>query len=212
MGPLVNRRRHVVYRFDGPTPEPLPLSGQRRSLVLDPDVVRHYFGRSPDDRSRLRVSLRLLARGCIGTLIVDGDEWASVGWISHPGSMAPPHLTRQIIGRSVLWSFAAYTRPAFRRQGLLKATFRMRIALARQAVDDPNAVIHNDVSINNTKSRRAQLGAGLVPAGQLRWLRIRVPGVSLWTWGVWDVDAEHPPLAEPERDAGPGRAPVLTYR
>jgi GNAT superfamily N-acetyltransferase len=193
-GRVVRRRVHLVYRYSGATPDlhelPAPLSYRR----LDRDTVLAFFGRRDEDRGRLRQYLRLLERGCIGSLIADGDAWAAVGWVSHPGSMAPPHLSRRIIGTEVAWSFLGFTHPDYRRRGLQKAGLTYRVRLAREAVGDDAAPVHSDVSPRNVPSRRAVLRCTFVPAGRIHYARFGIPRVHTWTWGSWNTAEEHPPL------------------
>lgn len=190
----VQRREELVYCFAGATPELAPLPAGLEYHQLDEERVRRFFGQDEEDRDRHLAYLRFLANGCAGVLIAEGETWASVGWVSHPGSSTPPHLNRRIIGQDKLWTFYVHTKPAYRRRGLQKAGLNYRIRLGREIVGDGAVPVFNDVSPENVPSRRAQLRCGFEPAGRLRLLNVTVPRLGSWAWGRWTVDAPHPDL------------------
>ena len=191
---FIRRRVHLVYRYTAATPELRDLPASLAYHRLDRASALAFFGRRDEDRRRLRQYLRLLERGCIGSLIADGDTWAAVGWISHPGSITPPHLSRRVIGNNAVWAFLAYTHPEYRKRGLQKAGLIYRVRLAREAVADDDAPVHSDVSPRNLPSRRAQLRCGFEPAGRIHYASTSIPRVHKWTWGTWNSGEVHPPL------------------
>ena len=198
---FLQNRRLLVYRFDGSSPVVPPLEDGLRYVVLDQDTIDSCFGNRMEDMNRRRTYQRFVARGCVGMAIAKGEDWASVGWVSHPGSPPPPHLTRKIIGPDVLWTFYVHTREGFRGLGLQKAGLAFRIRLARSVIGDEHASVYSDVAPDNTASRRAKIHVGFVSAGQLAVTTMRIPRLGGVTIGSWDRDVEHVPLnatREPE--------------
>lgn len=190
-----HRRRLLVYGFGGPTPQLQALPPRYRVVRLDPTSVNDLFSTRSEDRWRRRAYLRLLVQGCIGMAIVCDDDWASVGWVSHPGSASPPHLARHIIGDDVLWTFYDHTREHFRGRGLQIATLAYRVRMAREAFNDHTSFVFTDVAPSNVASRKAQLRVGFAPAGALFVSTIRLPRLAQLACGRWDRAAAHPPIA-----------------
>lgn len=183
-----------VYRFSNRTPSLAPLPNGYEYIRLEcGTTIQRWFGGRPDDRRRLETYMRLAEDGFIGMGIVFDGGWAHTGWIAPPG-LAPPHLTRRIIGEGHVWTFGVHTRPDFRGQGLQKAGLTFRLRVAREAVRDENASVMTDVAPMNTPSRRAKLRIGFQPAGMLSTTTLKLSRNIAVRFGTWDRKAEHPSL------------------
>lgn len=192
---IVQRETKCVYSFVHATPALAPLPDGFTYLHLaDEDTVRQWFER--DDERRLRRFLGFVKAGYVGMLIASDDAWASVGWIAHPLSPPPPHLSQRTIGHGHVWTFGVHTRIEYRGQGFQKAGLTFRVRLARQAIGDDRAAVLTDVAPATTASRRAKLRVGFEPAGVLRTTTVKYAPGRAMRFGRWERDAAHPPLVE----------------
>lgn len=190
---LVRLSTELVYCHTGPTPSSPELEPSFKIVHLNQDAVDFYFGQRDEDQWRLRAYRRHLASGCLGQLIAQGDQWASVGWVSTPTSDTPPHLSRRIIGARY-WTFHVHTLPSFRGRGLQKAGLRLRVRAAREHSASETSKVYTDVAPDNLHSRQAKLSIGFEPAGTLRLRHVSVLRGRVLIFGAWNTGQSHPSL------------------
>lgn len=137
--------------------------------------------------------LRHFRSGCVGFLIFKGDEWASVGWVSTPSSLPPPHLSRRIVGDNY-WTFYVHTQEKYRGLGLQKEGLKLRVNGARKFNGGQATTVYTDTNPTNTHSRQAKIAIGFVPAGIIALRTLRIPRLTSFQSGEWNKRAVHPPI------------------
>lgn len=192
MGSIVTRRESLVFRHDRPIQQQPALPSGIEHSVLDADSVEHFF-RAEADAWRRRAYKRMLRRGSLGFLLHEGDQWASVGWVSTPGSSDPRHLSKRIV-QPHYWTFFVHTAEEYRNRGLQKLGLWFRVSGARKHANDAECPVYTDVDPRNSFSRRAKVSFGFDECGIVETTSLRVPLLGPLNFGRWSTDTSHPAI------------------
>lgn len=182
------RKRSLVYIHSGETPNLEPPDASVVVEVASESVINQVFTPS-ENRDKY---LRFLDRGYLGIVAHDGTELIARGWVVPPESeTVPSGLPGWVAELDVYWLTHARTAKGYRNRGWHKYVLTRRLEWVYDR--DPAATVYTDTTAENP-SRYSFVATGFEPCGTMTTYHLGHPSVAIKQVGVWDPEAEHPPL------------------
>ena len=192
MAKRIAHRKNLMYTYEGPPPQDLPLPPGFEIVQATPEVVEASM-QDPELESRKRRYLRFVNAGLVGFLALHEGDWAAAGWIALPEVPRFPGQIPDNFSSEHYWLFEAHTYAPFRGLGLHKALVVARLRYLAD-INDGIALAVADVNPNNTPSRKSYERLGFKESGIIDIWTLSLPRVRREPFGIWRKRAPHPPI------------------